>query len=119
MAAKLVLIVDDDPAIQQAIKDALEDEGHSVAIAPHGADALGQLRSGIRPDLIVLDHMMPVMDGPTFAAEIQKDPALSHLPIVLLTADARADDKATAMGLSAFLRKPLRLDVLLDLVDKA
>lgn len=116
--AKLVLVVDDDPAIREALRQALEDEGHSVSEACDGAAALSTLRAGMRPHVILLDHMMPVMDGPTFAAEVGKDPALSGLSIVLITADGRAPQKAQAMGLSAYLNKPVELDVLLDLVAR-
>jgi CheY-like chemotaxis protein len=117
MPAKLVLIIDDDLGVQEAIRDALEDEGHSVAVAGDGAIALGQLRSGMHPDLIVLDHMMPVMDGPTFVSEVHKDPALQGLSIVLLTADGRANQKASAMGVQAYLHKPLRIEQLLAIID--
>jgi CheY-like chemotaxis protein len=116
---KLILIVDDDPEIRDALKDVLEDEGHRVVLAAHGAEALDQLRGGIRPDLVFLDHMMPVMDGPTFAAEVGQDPALRGLSIVLVTADGHASSKAQAMGVQAYLAKPLQLDLMLDLVDKA
>jgi CheY-like chemotaxis protein len=119
MPSKYILIVDDDPGVQEAIKDALEDEGHKVTLAGDGADALAQIRGGRPPDLILLDHMMPVMDGPTFVVEMQSDPALRGVPIVLLTADARADDKAAAMGVTSFLRKPLQLKELLAIVDDA
>ena len=118
MASKFVLIVDDDLGVQEAIRDALEDEGHDVAVASNGDVALRQLRSGVHPDLIVLDHMMPVMDGPTFVSEVLKDPALQGLPIVLLTADGRADTKAAAMGVQAYLRKPLRIEQLLAILDQ-
>ena len=117
MPGKFVLLVDDDLAVQEALKDALEDEGHKVTVAGNGIAALGHLRSGMLPDVIVLDHMMPVMDGPTFVSEVHKDPALQGLAIVLLTADARADMKASAMGVNAYLRKPLKLEQLLDIIE--
>ncbi|HET6582360.1 MAG TPA: response regulator [Nannocystaceae bacterium] len=119
MKDRFILIVDDDPAVRDAIKDVLEDEGHRVEVAAHGAEALDSLRAGTRPDLVLLDHMMPIMDGPTFAEAVERDPALRGLKIVLLTADGRASAKATAMGLDAFLTKPVQLDQLLDVVAKA
>src|SRR6187399_2199831 len=109
MSSRLILIVDDDAEVRDAIKDILEDEGHRVLLAVHGAEALAHLRNGARPDLIVVDHMMPVMDGPTFAAEVGRDPALKDLRMVLVTADGRAQAKASAMGLDRYLPKPLKL----------
>lgn len=116
MTDRFILLVDDDEAVRDAIKDLLEDEGHRVVVASHGAEALDCLRAGTRPDVILLDHMMPVMDGPTFAQAVQQDPALQGLKIVLLTADGRASAKASAMGVNAFLTKPVQLDQLLDVV---
>lgn len=115
---KSILVVDDDAEMRDALKDALEDEGHRVVVAADGAEALDRLRGGFRPDLVFLDHMMPVMDGPAFAAEVYRDPSLRGLSIVLVTADGRASAKAQAMGVPAYLAKPLQLDRVLDLVDK-
>jgi CheY-like chemotaxis protein len=117
--AKLILVVDDDAFIQDALREALEDEGYAVIIAANGAEALRKVRSGCRPDAILLDHMMPVMDGPTFAAEVSKDPGLAGMPIILITADARAKEKAVGIGLHAFLRKPLKLEELLSTIESA
>lgn len=117
MPPKYVLIVDDDDAVRDALKDVLEDEGHRVATAVNGADALAQLRGGERPDLVLVDHMMPVMDGPTFVARVVQDPGLQSLRLVLVTADGRAPAKASAMGLRDYLPKPVALDDLLRLLD--
>jgi CheY-like chemotaxis protein len=113
---KLILVVDDDCSIQEALRDALEEEGYAVAVADNGAQALAKLRGGCSPAAILLDYMMPVMDGATFAAEANRDPALSHLPIIVVTADARDSEKAFSSGLT-FLRKPLRLDELLATIE--
>jgi CheY-like chemotaxis protein len=114
---KLILVVDDDRSIQEALRDALEDEGYTVDVADNGAQALAKLRGGCVPAAILLDHMMPVMDGPTFVSETSKDPSLRDLPIILVTADARASEKAFSTGLRAFLRKPLKLDELLTTIE--
>ena len=119
ISPKLILVVDDDPFIQEALHDALEDEGYAVIVAANGADALRKLRSGSRPDAILLDHMMPVMDGPTFAAEVRGDSSLEQVPIILITADSHAEEKAMAIGLRTFLRKPLQLDDLLSTIEAA
>jgi CheY-like chemotaxis protein len=115
----LILIVDDDLSIQEALRDALEEEGYAVAVAANGAEALSTLRSGCRPHAILLDHMMPIMDGPTFAEEASKDPTLVTPPIILVTADARANEKAFKIGLKAFLRKPLDFEELLAVIESA
>ncbi len=116
---KLVLVIDDDPAMRDALCDALLDEGHRVVVTNDGAEALMTLRAGMRPDLILLDHMMPNMDGPAFAAEVGRDEALRALKIVLITADGRASQKAGAMGLSLYLTKPVEIDALLDVVERS
>src|SRR4051794_10525054 len=116
-SSKLILVVDDDPAIQEALQDALEDEGYAVSLAGNGEEALRKLRDGCVPYAILLDYMMPIMDGPTFASEVSRDPALRHFPIILVTADARAHEKAFACGLKGFLRKPLKLEELLATIE--
>src|SRR4051812_1238235 len=84
-AAK-VLLVDDDFAIIDGVSDFLESEGFSVVPATNGVDALKHLRSGLRADVIVLDVMMPLMDGWDFRAEQLADPALSGIPVVVISA---------------------------------
>jgi CheY-like chemotaxis protein len=118
-SSKLILVVDDDQFIQEALRDALEDEGYSVMLAGNGQEALQYLRTGSRPDAVLLDYMMPVMDGPTFAAEARKDPGFKDLPIILITADAQAPQKALGNGLMKYLRKPLKLDELLATIEAA
>ena len=81
-----VLIVDDDRAILSGLSELLEGEGYAVATATDGLEALAQLRAGLRPCVILLDLMMPVMDGWDFRYEQLKDPDLKDLPIVVVTA---------------------------------
>jgi CheY-like chemotaxis protein len=81
-----VLLVDDDPAILDAVSDFLSEEGFRVVVAPNGMDALRQLRAGLRPDVILLDVMMPVMDGWDFRALQLADPALRDIPVVVISA---------------------------------
>ena len=114
-----ILVVDDDPALQDALKDALEDAGFSVSLAGNGIEAISALRQGLRPVAVLLDYMMPMMDGSSFAAEVAKDPSLRALPIILLTADARAKEKAEKLGLKSYLRKPVKIDQLLSVITQA
>lgn len=110
---KLVLVVDDDFDIRDAVADVLVDRGFAVASVEDGFSALEWLRTHSPPAVILLDWMMPRCDGPTFRAEQQKDPSLADIPVVLLTADATARERAPALGLARFLQKPVDLDELL------
>jgi CheY-like chemotaxis protein len=118
MGGKIVLIVDDDFDVRESIADVLRDEGYVVALAVDGIEALSYLRSNAPPHLILLDWMMPRMDGATFRAEQRKDPALAAVPVVLLTADTRTPDQQLALDARAYLRKPIRLEELLETVDR-
>jgi CheY-like chemotaxis protein len=114
-----ILVVEDDPGILHAITQVLEDEGHPVRGAVNGKVALDMLRApGARPPrLILLDLMMPVMDGCAFRDEQLRDPALARIPVVLLTADNNAQEKAATMRITASLRKPVELQKLLDAIQ--
>src|SRR5437763_11475852 len=81
-----VLLVDDDFAIIDGVSEFLESEGFSVVSASNGIDALNQLRSGVRVDAIILDVMMPMMDGWDFHAEQLANPALRDIPVVVISA---------------------------------
>lgn len=111
---KSVLIVDDDNALSEVLAEALEYEGLSVSRSGHGLDALKKLRSGLRPDLILLDLMMPVMDGWTFRDEQLRDPSLASIPVVVVTA-AHALPKP--IDARAVVRKPFKVDELLRALD--
>jgi CheY-like chemotaxis protein len=114
-----VLVVEDDPGILHAIMQVLEDEGHAVRGAVNGKVALDMLRApGAKlPRVILLDLMMPVMDGAAFRDEQLRDPALARIPVVLLTADNHAEEKAATMHVAASLRKPVELQQLLDAIE--
>lgn len=113
LGARPVLVVDDDADVREALCDALSDEGYTVLGAENGRAALECLREGMRPAVILLDWMMPVMDGAQFHAELQKDLALADIPVVLLTADANPRQKADLLGLSRYLKKPVHIDDLI------
>ena len=108
----LVLVVDDDPDILDAICDILEGEGYRVARARHGVEALERVDEE-RPSVILLDLMMPVMDGLAFAQALrgrkQQDAAI---PIVVISADGNPQ-RAAAVGARGFLAKPFDIDALL------
>ncbi len=100
-----LLVVEDDEMIRDALTDLLRDEGATVTAVPNGRDALGELRTGGLADLILLDLMMPVMDGWEFRVEQRADPILAHVPLIAMSADMSA--KARAIAADAYLRKPL------------
>jgi CheY-like chemotaxis protein len=105
-----VLLVDDDFAILDGIAELLEGEGFSVVSASNGIDALNQLRSGLLVDVIVLDVMMPIMDGWDFRAEQLADPSLRETPVVVITAYGFSQS-ALQQQLNAYdvLAKPLEI----------
>lgn len=114
----LVLIVEDDPEIRFALGDLLELSGYRVSKAQHGRDALQLLRGGLRPAVILLDIMMPVMNGWAFRAEQLADPELSGIPVVVLTAMGRAEEAGRELGCHAALSKPFEISDLLTILDR-
>lgn len=114
----MILVVEDDIDISDAIVAALEDEGHSVLTAANGEEALELLGASAEvPRLILLDLMMPVMDGWQFRAAQRENPRLAGVPIVLLSADADVRDAAAQLGARGWLKKPVGLDALLHAVE--
>jgi CheY-like chemotaxis protein len=106
-----ILIVDDDRDIREVLGEILTEEGFSIEAAWNGAEAMKRLQAGLRPSVIILDLMMPVMDGQTFRAELMRDPELSTIPVIGVTA---APTFATDF---ACLRKPLRIDALISCIQ--
>jgi len=116
--AKLILIVEDDVDLAQCSAEVLEAAGYRTAIAASGSEALSFLRTNNHTDLILLDMMMPVMDGWTFREEQQKLPALASIPVVVVTADGDARGKAASIQAAGHIAKPISIDALLDEVER-
>ena len=116
---RVVLVVDDDEAIRESLADLLGDEGYRVQTATNGAEALSLLRppAHLRPCVILLDLMMPIMNGQEFYAEQQRDPTLAAIPIVVISADKNVALKATGIN-GEFLPKPVRLDTVLGVLGR-
>jgi two-component system KDP operon response regulator KdpE len=111
-----VLVVDDDPDVRQVLRWALEDAGFEVLTASDGPTALAQ--AGLRaPDVVVLDHGLPNTDGTHVAADLRRICG-EHLPILLVTADGRAAEKARRSGAYSFLHKPFDDAALVDAVRR-
>jgi CheY-like chemotaxis protein len=117
MTAKRVLVVDDDPDIRETIGIILEDEGFDVDLAANGSEALAKLRVDPHAQVILLDLMMPVMNGWEFRAEQEKDPALLAIPVIVISADNNLSEKARAFG-GNYLSKPLDIDELLEEIGR-
>jgi CheY-like chemotaxis protein len=118
-SAITVLVVDDDEDIRFAMSDTLEAEGYRVLLAEDGLDALAKLRAGgERPHLILLDLMMPNMDGGAFCAAKRQDPQLSPIPVVIVSADARVSQKAAELGVAGCLAKPVRIAELVATIER-
>ena len=110
-----ILVVDDDPSITSLVRIALARTGHEVETAKSGDEALECARRA-RPDLILLDLMMPGMSGSEVLEEIRADPELADIRVVLATGEP---DACTHLDVLAVLAKPYKLDELLDTVCKA
>ena len=113
-----ILVVEDDPDIREMEIAVLEDVGYTVAAAMNGADALDYLRESVRPCLIMLDLMMPVMDGFEFCRERRKDADLAKIPVVIVSAIARDDPRIVDSGVVAHIRKPLDIELLIGTVAR-
>ena len=114
-----VLLVEDDLDIAEAILDVLMDEGYEVAHATNGREALDLLQSEPEPSVILLDLMMPEMDGPQFRAVQMRDPRLSKIPVVVLSADRMIAEKARALGVWGFVVKPLEPAQLVSIIERS
>ena len=114
--AAQILVVEDDGALNEMLEQIICDEGYSVVAVANGRAALTYLRTHRPPSLILLDLMMPIMNGFQFLAEQQSDPLLRDIPVVVLTADSRAADYARSQAVASVINKPLPFDDLLDVV---
>ena len=118
MATARILVVDDDRLLRQMVRDFLEAADFAVGEAVDGPDGLAQAMAG-RPDLILLDVMMPGMDGYTACHRLKADPATQAIPVVFLTAsaDRSLNRRAYALGAVACLTKPFRRAALVAVVN--
>jgi CheY-like chemotaxis protein len=113
-ASKLVLLVDDDPDLRDITRFVLEGEGFGVATAGNGDEALQRLRVGKLPAIVLLDLMMPVMNGFQFLEEVAKIPSFKEIPVVVLTAASVTE----VAGAVAVVPKPIELGFLIKLVER-
>lgn len=113
---KRILVVDDDRGMRETLTAALELDGYAVAAAPDGIAALLMVADD-PPALVILDLMMPRMDGFTFAEQLAARGLRERIPLLVLTADGRAREKAALIGAEGWLAKPFDLSDLLERVN--
>jgi signal transduction histidine kinase len=115
-SGRTLLVIEDDADIRGALDGLLSMEGFHVAGCSNGREALDWLRASPKPDIILLDLMMPVMDGWQFRVAQKADPEFASIPVLALSADSTA--KAAAIDADAYLPKPVDYDTLVDAIDR-
>jgi CheY-like chemotaxis protein len=110
-----ILVVDDDPNIRELLSQEFTEAGYLVSLAPNGRDAIAVVRRD-RPDLVVLDVMMPEMNGFDVAAVLKNDPQTMDIPIVILSI-VQDRDRGFRLGVDRYLTKPIDTDLLFREVD--
>jgi len=116
-AGKTILIVDDEFGVLEVLEFILSDAGYTVVSAVNGQDALARLK-GTRPDLVIVDFMMPILDGNGVIKAIRADENLRDIPIILASALPEQTIRQRCEGYNTFLRKPYRTEQLMDEISK-
>jgi CheY-like chemotaxis protein len=114
---KTVLVVDDEVGAAEVLVLILEEEGYRASCAVNGRAGLDKVRQMV-PDLVIVDYMMPVMDGAQFVRELRADPRLAQVKIVIHSGLPEAAIRERVEGYDAFLRKPYNVNVLLELLAR-
>lgn len=110
-----ILVVEDDADIRTAMVDILESEGYHTESATNGQEALDLLKKIQKPCLVLLDMMMPIMNGREFLDRVTQDSVLAPIPVLIVSAIA---DKSDTEGAIGFVKKPVDIDVVLKFVDQ-
>ena len=113
-----LLVVDDDHDIRLSLQDVLEVEGYRVITASSGREALEFLHQGLRPELILLDLMMPDISGWEFRAQQRMEPELASIPVVIVSGQGLSAHDVAELGVAGYLPKPVDLDTLLSTVAR-
>lgn len=114
---KKILVIDDEPNIMEVVQNRLEANDYIVVTAVDGEEGLEVARRE-RPDLILLDILMPRMDGYSFVLNLRRDPALSRTPVIVLSAKDRMQGKFWLEGVTDYLLKPFKAEELLDKIRR-
>ncbi len=120
MSTKRILLVDDEPDFVETVEFFLSGSDYQVFVAKNGKEALEMVKTE-RPDLVVLDVMMPEMDGLEACKRLKNDPTTNSIPIIMLTAKGRKEDvvDALAAGANSYIVKPFNLSELVERIEKA
>lgn len=114
--APTVLIVEDEFAIADLLQMVLTDEGYRVLLAANGRQGLERLAEGLRPDLVISDYMMPVLDGPSLIKAMRDSETQRHIPCIIMSSMPEANVRERITGYAAFVRKPFQLAAMVELV---
>ena len=115
-----ILLIEDDPGLRDTLAEALVERGYDVSCASDGREALASLGTRPAPSVILLDLVMPVMDGWTFRAEQRRDPRLASIPTIVLSASLGGDPRAIdRLAPAEMLTKPVDLERLVAAVERA
>ena len=115
---KTIVIIDDEFGLADVLSATLADSGFRVHVAANGVQGLVLVREHT-PDLVLLDYMMPILDGPGVLRTMQADDRLATIPVVMMSSLPEASVRARCTGYVAFLQKPFAFEVLIDAVEKA
>ncbi len=117
--AKSILIIEDDPSFSRAINHIVEKEGYDVSTASNGMTGLRMVREN-PPDLLILDVMLPGLDGFEICSQLRSDPPTAELPIIMLSAKGQETDRETGLkvGASEYLTKPVNRELLLETISR-
>lgn len=120
MAGEHIMIIEDDPSVRTLLEKSLNSRGYQCSLVKDGLEGLTRLESE-RPDLIIVDIMMPRLDGMTFVKAIKGDKERKSIPVIFLTAknDPRSMIDGINVGAKFYLTKPFQIDELVDKVKKA
>jgi len=113
-----ILVVEDDDDIRETLREVLAAEGYEVDEARDGLEAFVQLQDGEHASLILLDMMMPRMDGETFLASLRRRPELAGVHVVVISGNTRARERARELAADACLVKPFEIEDLLGVVHR-
>jgi two-component system chemotaxis response regulator CheY len=111
---KTILVVEDDQNIRDTLRDALELEGYHVLVAVNGQEGLEKIRLLPQPSLVLLDMMMPIMNGREFLNAVLADHRLAPIPVIIVSADI---DATKQIGAKAYMKKPADLDLLINWIS--
>jgi CheY-like chemotaxis protein len=107
-----ILVVEDEPELRDVLRVALESDGYDVSVVGNGRDAIQHLRSTANTCLIVLDLLLPIMDGKRFRSVQLRDRSLACIPVIVMSGGVEAGREARELGATAFVRKPVDVDEL-------